>query len=122
MHIAEGPASHVGGGLSKSSANATYGFAHGKGAFSNALGQAALGNYNIGRTNTLLEVGNGTSEENRSNAFEVYKDGHAEVKKMGDTDTSVATKGYIDNQLLIIVNAFDNLHTYAQALIEGGLQ
>lgn len=78
-NTANGPASHVGGGLSKSSENATYGFAHGKGAFSNALGQAAFGNYNIGRTNTVLEVGNGTSEENRSNAFEVYKDGSIAV-------------------------------------------
>ena len=77
---AEGPASHVGGGYSKSSEDATYGFAHGQGAFSNALGQAALGNYNVGKTNTLLEVGNATNDSNRSNAFEVYKDGHAEVQ------------------------------------------
>lgn len=45
----------------------------------------------------LLSIGNGTDKNNRSNAFEVYADGHAEVQTMGDTDNSVATKEYVDN-------------------------
>jgi hypothetical protein len=44
----------------------------------------------------LYSVGNGTKEENRSNAFAIYQDGHAEVQTMGATDNSVVTKGYVD--------------------------
>lgn len=44
----------------------------------------------------LLMVGNGTSESNRNNAFEVLEDGHAEIQTMGSTDNSVATKAYVD--------------------------
>lgn len=47
-------------------------------------------------TDIIHSIGNGTSEENRSNAFVVYKDGHAEVQTIGDTDNSVVTKGYVD--------------------------
>lgn len=43
----------------------------------------------------LSSVGNGSSDNNRSNAFEVYKDGHAEVQTMGNTDNSVVTKKYV---------------------------
>ena len=38
-------------------------------------GQTVVGIYNIGKRGTLFEVGNGTAEDKRSNAFEVYKDG-----------------------------------------------
>lgn len=60
--------------------------------------QTAMGKYNSNKTNTLLEVGNGTSEQDRSNAFEVYNDGHAEVQTQGSTDNSVVIKSELENK------------------------
>lgn len=59
--------------------------------------QTTRGTYNLNKADTLFEIGNGESNEKRSNAFEVYKDGHAEVSRMGTTDESVTTKKYVDN-------------------------
>jgi hypothetical protein len=41
--------------------------------------QHVSGKYNDNKTNTLFEVGNGTGTSARSNAFEVYQDGHINV-------------------------------------------
>lgn len=62
------------------------------------VSQTAMGSYNSNKSNTLLEVGNGTSEQDRSNAFEVYNDGHAEVQTQGNTDNSVVIKSEINNK------------------------
>lgn len=50
----------------------------------------------------LFGVGNGTAdtEEGRSNAFEVYKDGRATIGKAPTNAMDVANKGYVDNLLL----------------------
>lgn len=61
--------------------------------------QTAMGKYNSNKVDTLLEVGNGASDEARSNAFEVYNDGHAEIKTMGSTDNSLTTKKYVDDRI-----------------------
>ena len=47
---------------------------------SDILGKALLGHYNSPKTNTLVEVGNGTSANARRNAFEVLVDGRAKVQ------------------------------------------
>ena len=60
--------------------------------------QTVVGKYNQNKFNTLFEVGNGADNTHRSNAFEVYLDGHAEVGLMGSTNKSVATKGYVDTK------------------------
>ena len=57
-----------------------------------------FGWYNQNKADTILEIGNGTSLL-RSNAFEVYQDGHAEVGLMGLTNKSVTTKEYVDTGL-----------------------
>lgn len=62
------------------------------------VNQTAMGKYNSNKSNTLLEVGNGTSEQDRSNAFEVYNDGHAEIQTQGNTDNSVVIKSEINNK------------------------
>ena len=64
--------------------------------------QAAFGKYNYVDWNytngrPLFTVGNGTDANNRSTAFEVYEDGHAEIKIIGSTNNSVATKLYVDS-------------------------
>ena len=48
-------------------------------------------------TDIIHSVGNGTGDDNRNNAFVVYKDGHAEVDVVGESDKSIATKEYVDN-------------------------
>ena len=60
--------------------------------------QTAMGILNNNKSNTLLEIGNGTPSSTRSNAFEVYKDGHAEVQTMGTTDNSVVIKSALDTK------------------------
>lgn len=47
---------------------------------------------------TIIHViGNGTSNTNRSNAFAVFKDGHAELGATGNTDNSIVTRSYANN-------------------------
>lgn len=49
---------------------------NGRELYANASGQTIFGNFNI-EAGALFEIGNGTSESNRHNAFEVYQDGRA---------------------------------------------
>lgn len=60
--------------------------------------QTVNGKWNIGKGNTLYEVGNGIGEDNRSNAFEVYEDGHAEIQTVGNNGLSVVNKDYVDQK------------------------
>ena len=60
--------------------------------------QTAMGLYNNNKQDTLLEVGNGNADAT-SNAFEVYRDGHAEVQITGTTDTSLTTKKHVDDAI-----------------------
>lgn len=70
--VASGGACHAEGFQSK----ATHEISHAEGwnTKTGATCQHVQGKYNVGRTNTLMEVGNGT-DDSRSNAFEVYNDG-----------------------------------------------
>lgn len=82
--------------------------------------QAVFGTFNDFVPGALFAIGNGTDDVHRSNAFEVYEDGHAEVQTMGDTDKSVVNKGYVDELTGNIETALDELHNYAQLLANGG--
>ena len=99
--IAKGDASHAEGRSTQSLANGTHsegGYTTAQGSFSHAEGastlakgiashaggyhtiasvdyQTAIGMYNKQNPNALFVVGNGTSEDARTNAFEVLKDG-----------------------------------------------
>lgn len=97
-----GAASHAEGGLTI--ANNAYSHAEGLGTRTGVTAQSVKGKYNVGKTNTLVEVGNGTGKideetglENRANAFEVYEDGHAEVQVQGTTDNSVVINKTLKN-------------------------
>lgn len=65
----------------------------------NYEGQFVIGKRNENKADTLFEVGNGADANNRSNAFEVYADGHAEISAMGSTDKSITTKKYVDDKI-----------------------
>ena len=60
---AEGTASHAGGWLTVAGYDA----------------QTVFGKFNANKADTIFEVGCGTSDANRKNAFEVYEDGRAKV-------------------------------------------
>jgi len=94
--IASGAASHTEG--HQTTASGEYSHAGGYHTIAGYQSQTVIGKYNDNKSNALFEVGNGTSENTRSNAFEVYQDGHAEVGLMGDTNKSVATKEYVDSK------------------------
>ncbi len=83
--VAKGKFSHAGGQQTKAGYTA----------------QTVVGKFNKNKSDTLFEVGNGTadSDSKRSNAFEVYTDGHAEVQTMGTTNNTVATKQYVDREI-----------------------
>lgn len=62
-------------------------------------GQTVVGEYNVETTNAYFVVGKGTSTSARSNAFEVYKDGHAELAMQGTTNKSVVIKESVTTDL-----------------------
>jgi hypothetical protein len=88
---AEGSCSHAEGSYTTASGI----HSHSEGAYTSARGenshaegqntiaeyknQHVQGVYNDNKSTTLFEVGNGASSSNRSNAFEVYNDGHINV-------------------------------------------
>lgn len=57
------------------SANGANSHASGKYTVAGYASQTVVGKYNSNKSATLFEVGNGTADEARSNAFEVYNDG-----------------------------------------------
>lgn len=79
--------------------------------------QTAMGMNNTNKSDTLLEVGNG-SIQTTSNAFEVYRDGHAEVQKMSTTDNSVAIKKYVDDIKAELLDAITHPYTYDETTKE----
>ena len=73
--------------------------AYGRDLNTSAQYQAVFGKYNKTNSSALFQIGNGTSESAKSNAFEVYNDGHAEVKAMGTTDNSVVIKSGLNTAI-----------------------
>lgn len=87
-----------------SEANGTYSVSGGNGTVANYNFQTVFGLYNIKDKNTLFTVGNGTSRNNRSNAFDVYTDGHADLDSQGITRNSVVIKDYLDAAINLKLN------------------
>lgn len=54
--------------------------------------QQVIGKYNANSSNALFIIGNGTSTNNRKNAFEVLKDGRAKVQSAPTEDDDVVRK------------------------------
>lgn len=113
---ASGQGAHSGG--TSSTAHGKDSITHGTGTISWYDNQATFGILNKNKNNTLLEIGNGTEESNRSNAFEVYKDGHAEVLLQGDTDNSVVTKSGLVAELEAKQDVLNAKGTYSIGELE----
>ena len=63
--------------------------------------QIAIGHFNVGKNDTIFEIGNGTGGADFSNAFEVYKDGHVNAGRATlstDNELTLITKGYLDSK------------------------
>lgn len=95
---ASGVASHAEGNTTN--AYADYSHSSGNHTRADFVGQTAVGRFNAKpNADSVFTVGNGTADNNRKNAFNVFADGHAEIQAMGESDNSVATKHYVDGEL-----------------------
>ena len=74
-------------------------------------GALLIGRYNEVQSTSgrLFVVGNGTSPNDRKNAFEVLEDGRAKVQTTPKDTNDVANKGYVDDS--IKVNTLDTAYT-----------
>lgn len=59
--------------------------------------KTAIGRYNSDKDNTIFEVGNGTSDTDRKNAFEVLSDGRAKVQSAPVDNDDVVRKADLAN-------------------------
>jgi len=87
-----------------SGSSGDYSFATGFNTIAQNLSQSSFGQYNAGTSNsTILEVGMGTDENTRTNAFEIHTSGSliAPNYKLINIDTpkSLITKEYITNKV-----------------------
>lgn len=117
---AEGSGTTAGGNYSHAEGNGTkassdYSHAEGESTIANGTNQHVQGTYNIADTTSLDIIGNGTSDDNRSNAYTLDKEGNAwyagnlYVGGTSQTDTNakkIATEEYVDNK---IVTDYDKL-------------
>ena len=74
LTTASGNQSHAEGNQTTASATASH--SGGDHTISNTIAGTAIGKYNISGSNKLFVVGNGTDDNNRSDAFVVYTDGN----------------------------------------------
>ena len=85
-------------------------------------GKFVSGTYNNPKTNTLVEIGNGSADA-RSNAFEVLKDGRAVIAKAPEDSMDIANKGYVDNAVATAIGdietTLDNIIAIQNELIGG---
>ena len=82
--------------------------------------QHAEGTYNAHNDNALHMVGNGTSEDNRKNAFEVMKDGSANVQTQGRTNNSVVIIGELFNLIYPVGSIYMSVNSQNPSKIFGG--
>lgn len=64
--------------------------------------QSVFGKFNDNKTDTLFEIGNGTSENDKRNAFEIKEDGSAVLQ----------TQGYEPNSIVTLSHIWENYATY----------
>lgn len=106
LTLASGQYSHAEGYNTTASALASH--AAGIGTKTSAQGQTVCGKYNVGKSNTLFEVGCGSSSNDPSNALEVYTDGRVSVKATPQADNDVVRKLELD-ALIARIEALENI-------------
>ncbi len=89
----------VGNGANNTIGNIQNSIMYGSGLYKiGGSSSAIFGQFNIkNRIDAIFEVGNGSSDTDRSNAFEVLKDGRAKVYTAPQEDTDIVRKLELDN-------------------------
>lgn len=77
-------------------ASALYSYAGGLGTKATVPAQRSIGKYNSINENALFIVGNGSSDSDRKNAFEVLTSGAAHVQAVDTSDYSVVNVAYLN--------------------------
>lgn len=123
--IADGYASHAGGygsiaaGLysraigRSTTTTASASFASGNGTVADQENGTSLGQFNsLSTSGALLIVGNGTSNDDRSNAFEVHSDGSTAMRGDASVDGALMVGGYdVAAALTSILSTVDSLQS-----------
>lgn len=118
---ASGNCAHSEGYLSSATGN----YSHAGGWYTNAnqVAQTAIGKFNDNKTNTLFEIGNGTADDARSNAFEVFADGQINAngaynyngsplfKKVVKTTSTIDTSNTIYSTETFIFQGNESIYT-----------
>lgn len=100
--IADGDGAHSDGYVSRAlHANS---FATGLLTQTGAANQFVAGKYNTGSADTVFEVGNGTTDIDRSNAFEVYGDGKVSNDN-GETKIDISLTGIVTSAVSASIGA-----------------
>ena len=125
---AEGDGSYAKGAHSHAQGNNTQALADNSSAAGNRTiagyaNQFIVGKFNDNKSDTFFEIGNGADDSNRSNAFEVYADGHAEISVMGSTEKSVTTKKYVDDKIAEMPSggAVDDVQVNGESVVDEGV-
>ena len=87
-----------------------------KGTIARKDNSTALGQYNAPNYTDIFQIGNGTSDTDRKNAFVVKMDGSAEVQKQGIEPGSVVTFGYVQGLVSQIESLQGQVATLSQEL------
>lgn len=111
--LAAGKAAHSQGTDTRALHDNTH--AGGLGTFTRVNNQTVIGTYNDCSQDSLFEVGNGTSDTNRSTAFRVDRDGSARILKQGAKPISVVQKQYVDNAVDALNGVLKDILTAIQS-------
>lgn len=97
---------------SENKALGKYSSAFGSNTIAKHKAQLVGGMNNDNKEDTLLEIGNGTDKNNRSNAFEVTKDGVARAYGTVQGNNDLIPKGYADNNYAPISSSVMRANTW----------
>lgn len=86
-------------------ASGDYSHASGSNTTAGYENQFVCGTYNVNRSNTLFEIGNGTFSS-KHNAFEVYSNGSCHVSANGDQFVAYSTDGTKNLHMSVDTNGF----------------
>lgn len=68
------------------------------GTHASGMNQTVVGSYNVSNTDAVFIAGNGTGDNDRKNAFVVWKDGRATIGAPPQYEMDVVPKEYVDNR------------------------
>ena len=108
---------------SNTTASGDYSHAEGLYTQTGADYQHVQGKYNVGKVDTLFEIGNGTADNARSNAFEVdssgnivaagtITDGNGNVLGEGNAQSVILTKKILSTKTRLLRNKYKNFNYY----------